>query len=309
MKKLLLMLLFLASTVIYAQRTTITGTVSDEKGSPLTGATVQVKGTNMGTITDVNGKYSIEVPGSNSILVFSFVGYVQREVQVLNQTVINATLREELLGLEEVVVVGYSTQKKLNLTAAVDQVTSEALDNRSVPNLTQGLQGVLPNLNIQLLDGRPNQAPSYNIRGTTSIGQGGSALILIDGVEGDPSMLNPNDIASVSVLKDAASASIYGARGAFGVVMITTKNPEKGRTSVTYTTNVSSKRPIAMPDFVTDGYTWVSMFVAAFLNGDGSFPQNINKTQKVSQAYLDAFKAKVESGQPYDEVEINPVNG
>jgi TonB-dependent SusC/RagA subfamily outer membrane receptor len=195
----------------------------------------------MGTITAADGKYSLEVPGSNSILVFSFVGYIQREVQVLNQTVINATLREELLGLEEVVVVGYSTQKKLNLTAAVDQVTNEALENRSVPNLTQGLQGVLPNLNIQLLDGRPNQAPSYNIRGTTSIGQGGSALILIDGVEGDPSMLNPNDIASVSVLKDAASASIYGARGAFGVVMITTKNPEKGRTSVTYTSNRRQK--------------------------------------------------------------------
>ncbi len=309
MKKLLLLLLFFASTAVYAQRVTVTGTVSDERGGALPGATVQVKGTNIGTITDENGRYSLEVPSSNSILVFSFVGYVLREIQVLNQTMINATLKEELLGLEEVVVVGYSTQKKLNLTAAVDQVTNEALENRSVPNLTQGLQGVLPNLNIQLLDGRPNQAPSYNIRGTTSIGQGGSALILIDGVEGDPSMLNPNDIASVSVLKDAASAAIYGARGAFGVVMITTKNPEKGKTSVMYTSNLSTKKPIHMPDFVTDGYTWVSMFVAAFLNGDGSFPQNINKTQKVSQAYLDAFKAKVESGQPYDEVEINPVNG
>lgn len=309
MKKFLLLFLFLASTAVYAQRATITGTVSDEQGAPLTGATVQVKGTNMGTITDIDGKFSLEVPGPNSILVFSFVGYVQRELQVLNQTVVNITLRADVTGLEEVVVVGYSTQKRLNLTAAVDQVTSEALDNRSVPNLTQGLQGVLPNLNITLLDGRPNQAPNFNIRGTTSIGQGGSALILIDGVEGDPSMLNPNDIASVSVLKDAASASIYGARGAFGVVMITTKNPDKGKTSVTYTTNISTKKPVALPDFVTDGYTWVSMFVAAFLNGDGSFPQNINKTQKVSQAYLDAFRAKVESGQPYDEVEINPVNG
>ena len=92
----------------------------------------------------------------------------------------------------------------------------------------------MPNLNIRLLDGKPIQSPSYNIRGTTSIGQGGSALILIDGVEGDPSLLNPNDIASVSMLKDAASASIYGARGAFGVVLITTKNPEKGKTSITY---------------------------------------------------------------------------
>ncbi len=129
--------------------------------------------------------------------------------------------------LEEVVVVGYSTQKKANLTGAVDQVTSGALENRTMSNLTQGLKGVVPNLNIRLLDGKPNQAPSYNIRGLTSIGQGGSALILIDGVEGDPSMLNPNDIANISVLKDAASASIYGARGAFGVVLISTQKSDK----------------------------------------------------------------------------------
>ena len=173
MKKILLMLLFLASTAVFAQRMTITGTVTDDKGAPLPGATVLVKGTNLGAITGADGKYSLEVPGSNTIMVFSFVGYIQREVQVLNQTVINVTLREDVTGLEEVVVVGYSTQKKLNLTAAVDQVTNEVLDNRSVTNLTQGLKGVLPNLNITLLDGRPNQAPSYNIRGTTSIGQGG----------------------------------------------------------------------------------------------------------------------------------------
>src|SRR5690606_1161017 len=155
----------------------------------------------------------------------------------------------------------------------------------------------------------PTQSPSYNIRGTTSIGSGGSALILIDGVEGDPSLLNPNDVASVSMLKDAASAAIYGARGAFGVVLITTKNPEKGRTSVTFTSNFSLKSPVALPEFVTDGYTWIKMFTEAFVNGDGSFPQNINKTQKVSQAYVDEFKRRVESGQPYNEIEIDPVTG
>jgi TonB-linked SusC/RagA family outer membrane protein len=309
MKKVLLMLLFLASTTVFAQRVTITGIVSDESGNPLAGATVQVKGSIVGALTDPDGKYSIEAPGPEATLVFSFVGYLPIEVQVLNQTVINVTLKESVRGLEEVVVVGYGTQKKLNLTAAVDQVTNETLENRPVPNLTQGLQGVMPNLNIKLLDGKPIQAPSYNIRGTTSIGQGGSALVLIDGVEGDPSLLNPNDIASISMLKDAAAASIYGARGAFGVVLITTKNPTKGQTSVTFSTNVANKRPVAVPNFVTDGYTWVSMFTDAFINGDGSFPQNINKTLKVSQAYLDDFKAKVESGHPYNKVEINPVTG
>ena len=309
MKNLFLILLFLASSSVYAQRITITGTVSDEKGAPLPGSTVQLKGSTVGGLTDLNGKYSIEVPGPNSTLVFSFVGYIPKEIQVLNQTVVNATLREDVQGLEEVVVVGYSTQKKLNLTAAVDQVTSEALENRPVANVTQGLQGVMPNLNITLLDGKPIQAPSFNIRGTTSIGQGGSALVLIDGVEGDPSLLNPNDIASVSMLKDAASAAIYGARGAFGVVLITTKNPEKGKTSITFNSSYSFKNPVARPDFVTDGYTYIKMFTEAFLNGDGSFPQNINKTQKMSQAYLDDFRVRAESGQPYEEVEINPANG
>ncbi len=302
-------MLFLASTAVYAQKITITGAVTDEKGGALPGTTVQVKGTNQGVLTDVNGKYSIDVSSPVVTLQFSFVGYTSKEIEVQNQTLVNVMLSEELKGLEEVVVVGYGTQKKLNLTAAVDQVTSEALENRPVPNVTQGLQGVMPNLNIRVLDGKPIQAPSYNIRGTTSIGQGGSALVLIDGVEGDPSLLNPNDIASVSMLKDAASASIYGARGAFGVVLITTKNPTKGKTSVNVSSNFAVKTPIGVPDFVTDGYTYARMFSEAFLNGDGSFPQNINKTQKFSQAYLDAFRAKVESGEPYDEVEIDPVTG
>lgn len=309
MKKTLLMIFLLASTAVFAQKISITGTVTDEKGNPLPGATVLVKGTTQGVLTDATGKYSIEVANTNVTLVFSFVGYAQKEVPAQGQTTVNTTLSESTKALEEVIVVGYGTQKKLNLTAAVDQVTNEVLANRPLPNITQGLEGVMPNLNIKILDGRPIAAPSYNIRGTTSIGQGGSALILIDGVEGDPSLLNPNDIASISMLKDAASAAIYGARGAFGVVLITTKNPEKGKTSVTFSTNYAVKRPIAVPHFVTDGYTYARMFSEAFVNGDGSFPQNVNKTLKFSQAYLDAFKAKVESGQPYDEVAIDATTG
>jgi len=304
-----MILLFLASTAVYAQKITITGTVTDAQGIGLPGATVTVKGTNQGVLTGSDGKYSIDVASKDVTLTFSFVGYLSNDVPVNNQTVVNTIMVDDTKNLGEVVVVGYGTQKKLNLTAAVDQVTSERLENRPVANVTQGLQGVMPNLNIRVLDGKPIQAPSYNIRGTTSIGQGGSALVLIDGVEGDPSLLNPNDIASVSMLKDAASASIYGARGAFGVVLITTKNPDKGKTSVTFSSNFAVKKPIGVPDFVTDGYTYVKMFSEAFLNGDGSFPQNINKTQKFSQAYLDAFRAKVESGQPYNEVEIDPATG
>jgi TonB-linked SusC/RagA family outer membrane protein len=310
MKKILIMLLFLASTLVYAQRITITGTVSDEKGAPLPGSTVQLKGTTTGGLTDLNGKYSVEVPGSNSILVFSFVGYAPKEVQVLNQTVINVSLKEDVQGLEEVIVVGYSTQKKANLTGAVDQITSSSLENRTMSNLTQGLKGVVPNLNIRLLDGKPNQAPSFNIRGLTSIGQGGSALVLIDGVEGDASMINPNDIANISVLKDAASASIYGARGAFGVVLITTKNPTKGKTSITYSTNYAIRKPIAVPDLVSDGYTFAKMFAESFYNWENTFPAAVNKTLKFSQAYLDELARRSTNPLPTDkEVEIDPVTG
>ncbi len=287
----------------------ISGRVTGKDGAPIPGASISVKGTSLGSISDNNGKFQMEIPANAQTLVFSFVGMKQQEVAVLNKTQFEVQLEEEEIGLDEVVVVGYGVQKKANLTGAVDQVTSEVFENRAMTNVTQGLKGVMPNLNIRMLDGKPNQAPSYNIRGTTSIGQGGSALILIDGVEGDPSLLNPNDIASVSMLKDAASAAIYGARGAFGVVLITTKNPVKGKTSVTFTSNYSMKNPIQLPEFVTDGYTWVKMFSEAFLNGDGSFPQNINKTQKFSQAYLDEFKRRAESGQPYNQVEVDPVTG
>jgi TonB-linked SusC/RagA family outer membrane protein len=186
----------------------------------------------------------------------------------------------------EVVVVGYGTQKKANLTGAVDQVTSEALENRSLTNLNAGLQGVLPNLNIRPLDGKPNAAPSFNIRGATSIGQGGNALVLIDGVEGSASLINPNDIATISILKDAASAAIYGARGAFGVVLITTKNPSKGKTSITYTTNVSTKKPTTLPDYENNGLIWAQNFAASTVAWEGTFPQAVNKTLRFSQAYL-----------------------
>jgi hypothetical protein len=191
------------------QSSAISGTVKDSKGLPIPGVSVLVKNSSIGTITDSDGSFKLSVPTSSQLLVFSFVGMQSQEVEIQGKTTFNIVLLEETIGVDEVVVVGYGVQKKANLTGAVDQVTSDVFENRTMTNLSQGLKGVMPNLNIKMLDGKPNQAPSYNIRGTTSIGQGGSALILIDGVEGDPSLLNPNDIASVSMLKDAASASIY----------------------------------------------------------------------------------------------------
>ncbi|NBA84630.1 SusC/RagA family TonB-linked outer membrane protein [Emticicia sp. CRIBPO] len=267
---------------------TVSGRVTDENNEPLPGVSIVAKGKKNGTSTDADGKFKITVQEEETTLVFSFVGFQTQEVLLNNQSVFNVSLKSDAKSLQEIVVVGYGTQKKVNLTGAVDQVTSEVLENRSLPNLTQGLQGVIPNLNLKMGDGKPIQSPSYNIRGTTSIGQGGNALVLIDGVEGDPSRLNPNDVASVSVLKDAASASIYGARGAFGVVLITTRNPVKDRTSVTYSVNQSIKSPTATPDFVTNGYLFAKMFNEGWSawNDYSQTPQNVNKTVRFSPAYL-----------------------
>ncbi len=284
------------------------GVVTDEKGDGMPGVSVVLKGTQRGTTTNAEGRFTLDVPNAASILVFSFVGYLPQELTVGNQTQVKVGLKTDSKSLGEVIVVGYGTQKKANLTGAVDMITGDVFDNRPMTNLNQGLQGVLPNLNIKLGDGKPNQAPKFNIRGTTSIGQGGNALVLIDNVEGDPSLLNPNDIASITLLKDAASASIYGARGVFGVVLITTKTPTAGKTNITYSTNFSIKDPIARPHLVTDGYTWASMFAESFVNYGGTFPQNVNKTLKFSPAYLAELKRRSEVGG-LPEVEVDPATG
>jgi TonB-linked SusC/RagA family outer membrane protein len=272
----------------------ISGKVVDEKGEPLTGATIMLVEAGKGAQADINGAFSITADEGTYTMVVSFISFESKRVPGVKiksgeETKVNSiTLVAQSGTLNEVLVVGYGTQKKQNLTGAVDQVTSKVLENRSLPNLAQGLQGVIPNLNLTPLDGKPVQSPSFNIRGTTSIGQGGNALVLVDGVEGDPSRVNPNDVASVSVLKDAASASIYGARGAFGVILITTKNPSKEKTSITYSFNQSIKSPTTVPNFVTNGYTFAKMFNEGWSawNDYSQTPQNINKTVKFSQAYL-----------------------
>jgi TonB-linked SusC/RagA family outer membrane protein len=285
------------------QQKGVSGKVTDSSGAPLPGVSVVVKGTTTGTITDADGNFSIGNINENSILLFSFVGMRMKEVKIGTQAKVNIMLEEEAIGIEEVVAVGYGTQKKVNLTGAVEQVTNEVFENRSVSNATQALQGVVPNLNIKLTDGKPTRSSSFNVRGITSIGMSASdkqpsALVLIDGVEGDPALLNPNDIASVSVLKDAASSAIYGARGTFGVVLITTKQPTKGKTTVSYSGNFSIQSPVARPDFVTDGYEYATHFREAYYawNNYSSLPSKINKSQLYSDTWLQTFKERKEQG-------------
>lgn len=285
---------------------TITGRIYDSNNEPIIGANIVEKGTSNGTVTDNNGDYTLNV-GTDALLRVTYIGYLEQEVSTRNRTTINVVLIEDTKTLDELVVVGYGTQKKANLTGAVDQVTSEVFDNRSMTNVTQGLQGVIPNLNISLADGKPNTSANYQIRGVTSIGQGGSALILIDGVEGDPAMLNPNDIESVSVLKDASSAAIYGARGAFGVVLITTRSPSKDRTSVTYSGNFSVKAPTVVPDMITDAALYAEMFVEAYsaYYDYARTPSTFHKAVPYSQDwYNEMVKRPPGSGKP--EVEVGP---
>ncbi len=282
-----------------AQQTgTIGGVVTEASvGRPVEGARVGIVGTQLGATTNAEGRYTISsVPAGTHRAQVRMIGYgvQERSVAVSNgqATTENFQLSRQAAILTEVVTVGYGTQTRGNLTGAVDQIGSQALENRPMANLTQGLQGVLPNVNIRLLDGRPTQAPKINVRGATSIGQGGNALVLIDGVEGDPSMLNPDDVESISVLKDAASAAVYGARGAFGVLLITTKKPPAEGFSISYETKYGSRSPTVPAGYVTDGYTYAKMFNESFFNFEGTFPQNVNKTQTFSQQYLTEFERR-----------------
>lgn len=200
----------------------ITGVVVDEKGEPIIGANILLKGTNIGTITDFNGNFSLEVP-SDGILTITYLGYEPQTIEIGGRTTFKIILKEETKLLEEIVVVGYGTQKKVNLTGAVSMITSEELNSRPITNVSSGLQGLLSGVTVVNTSGQPGvNSTNIRIRGLGTIGNA-NPLVLIDGVEGDMNLLNPEDIQSISVLKDAASSSIYGARAANGVILVTTK--------------------------------------------------------------------------------------
>lgn len=209
----------------------VSGTVVDASGLPVIGAGVLIEGTSTGAVTDENGKYSIEVPSGDSILEFSCMGYQTLKVSLDGRRVIDVTLREDTQFLDEVVVVGYGTQKKVNLTGSVSMVDSDEISARPISSVSSGLQGLLPGVTVVNPNGQPGESnTTIRVRGIGTIGNA-NPLILIDGVEGDISAINPEDIESVSVLKDAASASIYGSRAANGVLLVTTKKVNKASDS------------------------------------------------------------------------------
>jgi len=273
------MTLLLNAPFLGAQNSTIKvkGVVNDAMG-PVIGASIVEKGNaGNGTITDIDGNFSLNV-SSNSTLIVSFVGYKVQEIPVAGKTFFTIDLKEDNEMLEEVVVVGFATQKKVNLTGSVGTATAKDIEARPVANAVQALQGVIPGLNISNSGngGELNATKSIDVRGTGTVGKdasgnafsSGSPLILIDGMEGDLNSINPQDIESISVLKDAAASSIYGSRAPFGVVLVTTKSGKSGRAQINYNMNMRYSTPIKMPD-MANSYEFVNLFDDAEYNGSG----------------------------------------
>ena len=233
-----------------AQNRAVSGTVLDAQQQPVIGASVVIAGTRQGTVTDPDGTFSMKIPAGNVTLEVACLGYTTIQTTVPEGTSkIAVTLEEDNMLLEETVVVGYGTQKKVNLTGAITSVDSKSLENRTAHNVSTMLQGSVPGLNISTSSGNPGSTGSINVRGYTSI-NGADPLVLIDGAVGDLDRVNPNDIESISVIKDAAAAAVYGARAAFGVILVTTKSgkAEDGKATVRYSGRFGWEEPTTSTD-------------------------------------------------------------
>ena len=226
------------------QKKEITGTVKDSKGFPLPGVSVVVKGTTTGTVTDDYGRFTLSVPADAKSLTFSFVGMKQQEIVITGKTFLNIFLEEETVGLNEVVAVGYGKQSKANLTSAISTISPKDLGEISYTNIGQALQGVAPGLFIRDLG--YNQGQSFLIRGQTTIGDNGP-LTIVDGIPTSSYNVDPNNIESISILKDAAATAIYGARASSGVILITTKTGNLKKITITYDAYYSCGNPTTLP--------------------------------------------------------------
>ncbi len=263
----------------------VSGKIVDSSGEPLIGVNVVIDGTAIGTITDIDGKYSFQAP-SDGVLVFSFIGFLTQKIPIEGKSVINVTLIDDTEELGEVVVVGFGSQKKVNLTGSVGIVKAEEFEARPVQDAVAALQGAVPGLNItqsSTIGATLDASPSISVRGVGTIGEGSSddPLILIDGVEGSLAQINPQDIESISLLKDAAASAIYGSRAPYGVLLVTTKKGKKGKPRVNYNNSFRFQTPIRMPE-MQDSWEWVNYFRDAFRNaGESNGFDNDDYRQKI----------------------------
>jgi TonB-linked SusC/RagA family outer membrane protein len=273
----------------------VTGKVTSAQGEPIPGVTVMIKGTTTGTVTDIDGNYRISAQSSSDILVFSFVGLLTQEVEVGELSTINVTMMEDNIGVDEVVVVGYGSQRKANLTGAVSTVSLPQMEKRTVAQTSLALQGLVPGLTVTQRSGKPGgDGGTIRIRGNTTIGNN-DPLVLIDGVESSINSIDPESIESISVLKDAASSAIYGNRAANGVILITTKRAESGKAYVTYNSYVAKGEPTKVPKYVgaVDFMKYISIAKRA-----------VGMTPEYSEEYIKEYEEGVARNDPnYPDVD------
>jgi TonB-linked SusC/RagA family outer membrane protein len=274
----------LTALSVHAQTNQITGTIKDEKGTALSGVTVTIKGTKTSTASDAEGKFTITAP-AQATLVFSHVGFVTHEVTLSGETSLNISLQEQATNMNEVVVVGYGTQKKVNLTGAIATVGGNDLNKRIATNPTQLLQGKLPGLSLTQGSGEAgNENNVLRVRGLgTYSGAGNEPLVIVDGIPGSLSALDPANIASVTLLKDAASAAIYGTRGANGVILVTTKTGGSSGFHVSYDYNIGLTSATALPKLVYNSADFMQLYNQAATNSGAPV------ANRFTQANIDAY--------------------
>ena len=266
---------------------TIKGIIRSENGEGLPGVTIALKNSQIGTLTDVNGQFQLQIPETDAILSISYIGYNTQFIEVGNKSDLDISLIPENKSFDELVVVGYGTQKKVNMTGAVATVQGATLTDRPVVNATQSLQGMVPGLNISVgSNTRPGQSFNLNIRGQGNLSGSDSPYVLVDGFEMSLENVNPNDIESISVLKDAAASAIYGARAAYGVILVTTKKGAQDRMTVTYSNNVGLTTPIRLPDMV-NSFEFAKYFNAATTNSIGTKQYSEEKLALLEQYIKD----------------------
>ena len=287
MRKILLLglTLFLVNAMAFAQGRVVTGTVTSlEDGMGVPGATVLVKGTTIGTATDIDGKYSINIPAGSNVLVFTFVGLTSQEVNIGNRSTINVALESDVTALSEVIVTGYGTQPKREVTGAVSSVKGDAIQNLPLQSFDRALQGRASGVQVRSSNGLPGGAVNIRIRGVGSVNAGNEPLFIVDGVQlnnqsnasftqSNPlAFLNPNDIESMEILKDAASAAIYGSQAANGVVIITTKKGKQGKAKFEFNAFSGETQPMKFLDVLT-GPEWYGMRRNALINTGNTLPE------------------------------------
>lgn len=286
------LIFLLLSVGAYAQTNVVTGKVLDTAGNGVPDVSVLIKNTSTGATTNAAGWFSINA-AKGAVLVFSSVGYVDKEVAVNAEDLGNISLSRVVADLADVVVVGFGTQRKVNMTGSVGTVTAKALADRPVRNAAQALQGLVTGLNISQNNGSLESNPSINIRGIGTIGTSSSSpLILVDGMEGSLNAINPQDIESISVLKDASASAVYGSRAAFGVILITTKKGKQGKARLNYNNSLRSAGPLLLPKQM-DSYTFALFFNDANLNSGSSAFFSPEQLQRIKDYQAGTLKESI----------------